>query len=116
MAGSSTRQEMFEMFQRMFNPMAFPMQSLLFPNLSVEELDRKIAELKTVASWLTANLRMLQLSIKTMEYQRSLLSGGEDPKNSKPENPLPTVAVAVNMMTNAAAANQPTDGQEERRR
>jgi hypothetical protein len=104
MAGSSTPQEMFEMFQRMMNPMAFPMQSLLFPNLSVEEVDRKISELKSVESWLTANLTMLQLSIKTMEYQRSLLTGGDDPKSGeKPANPFANPSLwPWNMMTPAA--------------
>lgn len=95
MANPSTPQEMFEMFQRMMNPMALPMQSLLFPNLSVEEIDRKIVELKSVDSWLTANLSLLQLSIKTMEYQRSLLSGAkEGAKGSDmPENPFANPAL-----------------------
>ncbi|MES2354123.1 MAG: PhaM family polyhydroxyalkanoate granule multifunctional regulatory protein [Pseudomonadota bacterium] len=90
MAGSSsTPQEMIEMFQRMLNPMSFPMQSLLFPNLNVEDIDRKIGELKGVESWLMANLSMLQLCIKTMEYQRSLLSGGDTQKGGEqPENPF----------------------------
>jgi len=105
MAGPSTPQEMFELFQRMMNPMAFPMQSLLFPNLSVEEIDRKIGELKSIESWLTANLSMLQLSIKTMEYQRSLLGGGDVKSGDKPENPFANPALwPWNMM--APGANQ----------
>src|SRR5438128_1520101 len=103
MAGSSTPQEMFELFQRMMNPMAFPMQSLLFPNLSVEEVERKISELKSIESWLTANLSMLQLSIKTMEYQRSLLLGGDDPKSEKPVNPFANASLwPWNMMGTGA--------------
>src|SRR5688500_13045727 len=82
---ASTPQEMLEMFQRMLNPMAFPMQSLLFPSLSVEEIERKIAELKNVETWLTANLSLLQLSIKMLEYQQSLLAGKD---GEKPENPF----------------------------
>lgn len=102
MANPSTPQEMFEMFHRMMNPMALPMQSLLFPNLSVEEVDRKISELRSVESWLTANLSLLQLSIKTMEYQRSLLVGGNETAKSseKPENPFANPALwPWNMMS-----------------
>lgn len=82
---ASTPQEMLEMFQRMLNPMAFPMQSLLFPSLNAEEIERKIAELKNVETWLTANLSLLQLSIKMLEYQQSLLVAKD---GEKPENPF----------------------------
>jgi len=90
MTKSSSPQEMFDMFQRMMNPMAIPMQSLLFPNLSIEDLERKIGELKSIESWLTANLSMLQLSIKTMEYQHALLSGSKEggKAGATPENPF----------------------------
>ncbi|HVK55349.1 MAG TPA: PhaM family polyhydroxyalkanoate granule multifunctional regulatory protein [Burkholderiales bacterium] len=113
MSGPTTPREMFEMFQRMLNPMAFPMQSLLFPNLSVEEVDRKIAELKSVESWLMANLSILQLSIKTMEYQRTLLVGGDNPKSTdKVPNPFANPALwPWNMMT--GGQNQATDKDDE---
>ena len=115
MANPSTPQEMFEMFQRMMNPTAFPMQSLLFPNLSVEEIDRKIVELKSIDSWLTANLSMLQLSIKTMEYQRALLAGAKEGAKlgDMPENPFTNPALwPWNMMaggTNPAGDPKKSD-------
>ena len=110
MTKSSSPQEMFDMFQRMMNPMAIPMQSLLFPNLSTEDLERKIGELKSIESWLTANLSMLQLSIKTMEYQHSLLSGSKEggKADTAPENPFVNPALwPWNMM--GANANPPGD-------
>ena len=109
MANPSTPQERFEMFQRMMNPTAFPMQSLLFPNLSVEEIDRKITELKSIDSWLTANLSMLQLSIKTLEYQRSLLAAAKEgvKPGDMPENPFANPAFwPWNMM---ASGTNPAD-------
>ena len=118
MAGSSTPQEMFELFQRMMNPMAFPMQSLLFPNLSVEEVERKISELKSIESWLTANLSLLQLSIKTLEYQRSLLLGGDDPKNTgeKPANPFANAALwPWNMMGTGMKQTGDDKGEEKKK-
>ncbi len=72
-----TPQEMFDLWQKMVNPGAFPMQSLMFPVLDPKEIEKKIAELETVEHWLRANLNMLQLSIKSLEYQRALLKGGE---------------------------------------
>jgi len=77
MAKPVTPQEMFELWQKMVNPSAFPLQSLMFPVLDPKEIDKKIAELETVEHWLKANLSMLQLSIRSLEYQRSLVKGGE---------------------------------------
>ena len=72
-----TPQDMFDLWTKMVNPSAYPLQSLMFPVLDPDELDKKIRELETVEHWLRANLNMLQLSIKSLEYQRSLLKGGE---------------------------------------
>ena len=72
-----TTQEMFELWQKMVNPSAYPLQSLMFPVLDPKEIEKKITELETVEHWLKANLSMLQLSIRSLEYQRSLVKGGD---------------------------------------
>jgi len=72
-----TPQDMFDLWSKMVNPSAYPLQSLMFPVLDAKELEKKIAELQAVEHWLRANLGMLQLSIKSLEYQRSLVKGGE---------------------------------------
>ncbi len=72
-----TPQEMFDLWQKMVNPGAYPLQSLMFPVLDPAEIDKRIAELETVEHWLRANLNLLQLSIRSLEYQRALLKGGE---------------------------------------
>ncbi|HUI99354.1 MAG TPA: PhaM family polyhydroxyalkanoate granule multifunctional regulatory protein [Usitatibacter sp.] len=72
-----TPQEMFDLWQKMVNPGAFPLQSLMFPVLDAKEVEKKIAELEIVEHWLKANLNLLRLSIQSLEYQRSLLEGGE---------------------------------------
>jgi hypothetical protein len=72
-----TTQDMFDLWQKMVNPGAYPLQSLMFPVLDVKEVEKKIAELETVEHWLKANLSMLQLTIKSLEYQRMMLKGGE---------------------------------------
>ena len=45
----------------------------LAPTMDVEEMDRRIADLKVVEQWLTMNLGMLRSSIQGMEIQRGTL-------------------------------------------
>jgi hypothetical protein len=44
------------------------------PPLSAEDLDKRIADLKAVESWLNMNVAMLRGTIQTMEVQRATLS------------------------------------------
>ncbi len=85
MSKDTPTQEMFEAFQKMINPMAFPMQHLLMGGMKLEDVERKISELQTVHHWLATNLGMLDLSIKTLEYQRALLQPGQAGNASGPE-------------------------------
>ena len=109
MAKPVTPQEMFDLWQKMVNPGAYPLQSLMFPVLDAKELERKIAELATVEHWLKANLTMLQLSIKSLEYQRAMIEGGEKAakafqgKEAPPPPPNPAMW-AWNMMAQAGKA------------
>ncbi|WP_348635340.1 PhaM family polyhydroxyalkanoate granule multifunctional regulatory protein [Herbaspirillum sp. LeCh32-8] len=48
--------------------------SMVTPSLSVEDINKKISDLKTVASWLELNLNMLKATIQTMEVQSATLS------------------------------------------
>jgi hypothetical protein len=43
------------------------------PTLSVEELEKKINELKAVESWLTLNMGMLRTTIQALEVQRGTI-------------------------------------------
>ena len=80
-----TPREMFDLWQKMVNPGGYPLQSLMFPMLDPKEIDKKIGELETVEHWLKANLNMLQLSIKSLEYQKAMLKGGERMKAAMQE-------------------------------
>ena len=77
-----TPQEMFDLWQKMVNPGAYPLQSLMFPVMDPKELEKKVAELHVVEHWLRANLQMLQLTIQSLEFQKSLLEGGEKAKEA----------------------------------
>jgi hypothetical protein len=72
-----TPNEMFDLWQKMVNPGAYPLQSLMFPVLDPKELERKIGELQVVEHWLKANVSMVQLTVKSLQFQLSMLKGGE---------------------------------------
>jgi hypothetical protein len=85
MTDSASPQAMFELFQKMANPFAFPLQNFLMPGLSIEEVEKKISELQAVHAWLQTSLGVLEVSLKSLEYQKALLS----PSTSEPEKTSP---------------------------
>jgi hypothetical protein len=68
---------MFDLWQKMVNPGAYPLQSLMFPVLDPKELEKKIGELEIVEHWLKANVNMVQLTIRTLQFQRAMVKGGK---------------------------------------
>ena len=72
-----TPQDVFDMWQKMVNPGAYPLQAMMFSLPDAKEIQKKIAELETVEHWLNANLNMLQLTIKSLQYQLAMVKGGE---------------------------------------
>ena len=101
-----TPQEMFDLWQKMVNPGAYPLQSLMFPVLDSKELERKIAELEVVEHWLKANVNMVALTIKSLQFQRDMIKGGEKVmKDAEASGEVPNPAMwAWNMMADAAKA------------
>lgn len=72
MAEDSSK-ELFEFFQKMWNPMSFPIPGMFQPTMSVEEVQKKIVELQSVENWLKMNLTFVQMTMKTLEMQKSAL-------------------------------------------
>ena len=96
-------QDYFELMQKMANPGGHSFQSLFFPPLDVKEIDKKIADLRSVEHWLQANLGMLQLSIKTLEYQKALMSPAKgDAKANEQADPAANPAMWAWQMMNQA--------------
>jgi len=72
-----------EFMQKLWNPMSFPMPGMAMPTVNVGEIERKIAELKAVETWLTMQVGLLQMTIKTLEMQKAALeslTAGAKPK------------------------------------
>ncbi|WP_343584070.1 PhaM family polyhydroxyalkanoate granule multifunctional regulatory protein [Herbaspirillum sp.] len=72
MPGAGSVADTIEFMKQMWSGMGAP--SIVAPSLSVEDINKKIADLKTVASWLELNLNMLKATIQTMEVQSATLS------------------------------------------
>lgn len=91
MADPDVPKDFFEFMQKMWNPMGFPIPGMITPTMNVEDLDKKIAELKAVETWLTMNTGFVQMTIKTLEMQRagleSLQAAGKAAADSVKKTP-----------------------------
>jgi hypothetical protein len=105
-----TPQEMFDLWQKMVNPGAYPLQSLMFPIPDSKDIEKKLSELEIVEHWLRANVNMVELTKKTLQYQLAMLKGGEkaqemlsgkDKGGAKAEAPPNPAMWAWNMMAEA---------------
>lgn len=73
MAEQGLPKDLFEFMQKMWNPMSFPLPGMVTPTIDIEEIEKKISELKTVENWLTMNTGFVQMTIKTLEMQKAAL-------------------------------------------
>lgn len=78
--------DLFEFMQKMWNPLSFPFPGMMTPSVDVKEIEKKITELRTVESWLRMNLGFVDMTIKTLELQKSAFEslGAGQPKE-KPD-------------------------------
>ncbi|ASU37403.1 pilus assembly protein FimV [Herbaspirillum sp. meg3] len=72
MPGAGSIADTMEFMRKMWGSMGAPAMGI--PSLSVEEINKKISDLKTVASWLELNMNMLRATIQTLEVQSATLS------------------------------------------
>jgi hypothetical protein len=109
-SSSFTPQQALEFMQRMWNPfgmpipgftpsaapgaapaaMPFPNPAAMFATLDPAEIDKKIAELRVIENWLTMSVNFMQMSIKTLELQKSSLEalrGGTPRAEPAPRKP-----------------------------
>jgi hypothetical protein len=72
MPGAGSISDTMEFMRKMWGSMGAP--AIGIPSLSVEEINKKISDLKTVASWLELNMNMLRATIQTLEVQSATLT------------------------------------------
>ncbi|CAG0946473.1 MAG: hypothetical protein EFKGCFLK_00795 [Rhodocyclaceae bacterium] len=74
MSAENPATDPLEFLKGMWGSMGFAVPGMVTPTLDVNELDKRIADLKTVEGWLRMNLNMLQMSIQGLEMQRATLA------------------------------------------
>ena len=57
----------------MWSGMGISMPGMVTPTFDVDELDKRIKDMKAVEGWLRMNLSMLQMTIQGLEMQRTTL-------------------------------------------
>ncbi|HUJ85821.1 MAG TPA: PhaM family polyhydroxyalkanoate granule multifunctional regulatory protein [Burkholderiales bacterium] len=62
------------MFRRLWGPLGLPVPGMAMPTLDPQEVEKRIAELRSVEGWLTLNLNMVRFSIQGLELQKSALN------------------------------------------
>ncbi len=73
MAEPQAPSDPFEVFRRLWGPLGVPVPGMAMPTLDPQEVDKRIAELKSVEGWLAMNLNMLRVAIQGLEMQRAAL-------------------------------------------
>jgi hypothetical protein len=105
-----------ELLKTLWSGVGAPLPGLLTPTLDVNELDKRITDLKTVEGWLKTNLGMLQMTIQGLEVQRGTLAaldamrqslGSTDEKSNILTNPALWPWPLGGAMTKAAAEPAP---------
>ena len=66
-------QDPFEFFRRLWGPLGVPLPGMGMPTLDPKELDKRIADLRSIEGWLNMNLNMVKFSIQGLELQRATL-------------------------------------------
>ena len=92
--------------RNMWSGMGFSLPGMVTPTLDVDELEKRIADMKAVEGWLKMNLNMLQMSIQGLEMQHATLTTikamGEATRQKGPDVADTGASAATNPFNNAA--------------
>ncbi|UCV03985.1 PhaM family polyhydroxyalkanoate granule multifunctional regulatory protein [Dechloromonas denitrificans] len=67
-------QDPLNFMRNMWGRMGFTLPGMVAPTFDLEELDKRIKDMKAVEGWLRMNLSMLQMTIQGLEMQRTTVS------------------------------------------
>jgi hypothetical protein len=73
----------FDMYRRLWGPFGVPIPGMAVPTFDPQEVEKRIAELRSVEAWLTMNLNMLKFAIQGLELQRAALQAMKDVSSPK---------------------------------
>jgi hypothetical protein len=63
----------YEMFRRLWGPLGVPVPGMAMPTLDPDEVEKRIADLRSIEAWLNMNLNMVKFSIQGLEVQKAAL-------------------------------------------
>jgi hypothetical protein len=78
--GDKPLQDPFEMFRRLWGPLNVPLPGMAMPTLDPQEVEKRIAELRSVEGWLSMNLNMVKFAIQGLEVQKAALQAMQPKK------------------------------------
>ncbi len=67
-------QDPFEVFRRLWGPLGIPVPGMAMPTMDPKEVEKRVADLKSVETWLSMNLNMVRFAIQGLEVQRAALT------------------------------------------
>lgn len=74
MSTENKAQDPLEFMRSMWSKMGFSLPGMVTPTLDVDELDKRIADMKAVENWLKMNLSSLQMATQGLEMQRATIA------------------------------------------
>ena len=125
MADANPPQDPFEIFRRLWGPLGLPVPGMAMPTLDPKEVEKRLADLKSVEAWLSMNLNMVRLAIQGLEVQRAALlamrAGGSEAAlaelaASSANTAASTMLWPWAVMQQAMSANAPAAAEPARRR
>jgi len=66
-------QDPLEIFRRLWGPLGLPVPGMAMPTMDPKEVEKRVADLKSVEAWLSMNLNMVRFAIQGLEVQRAAL-------------------------------------------
>ena len=73
MSEQNPPQDPFEIFRRLWGPLGLPVPGMAMPTMDPGEIEKRVADLKSVEAWLSMNLNMVRFAIQGLEVQRVAL-------------------------------------------
>ncbi len=70
--------------RNLWGNMGFTLPGMVAPTFDLDELDKRIKDMKAVEGWLRMNLSMLQMTIQGLEMQRNTLAAMQADKPKPP--------------------------------
>ncbi|PKO88802.1 MAG: hypothetical protein CVU18_06095 [Betaproteobacteria bacterium HGW-Betaproteobacteria-12] len=101
--------------RNLWGNMGFTLPGMVAPTFDIDELDKRIKDMKAVEGWLRMNLSMLQMTIQGLEMQRTTVStvqamgemASKAAKSMTPEAAEPAPAAAPEATAFSEAAMWP---------